>query len=137
MGREWNLQQQPVHPGKTVLESRRGTTGSQNNPWFAIERGAANNEENGDVWFGALGWSGSWQITVEQDTMQQVRVTGGPNAFDFSYLLANGKQLQAPYFYGGYSLMMVSAGPQGCCIDSRCLLFCPMPRIPPPQAHPL
>ena len=100
---EWNLQQQPVRPGKTVLESRRGSTGSQNNPWFAIERGSADNEEIGDVWFGALGWSGSWQITVEQDTMQQVRVTGGPNAFDFSYLLANGKQLQAPYFYAGFS----------------------------------
>jgi alpha-galactosidase len=100
---EWNLEQQPVRPGKTVLESRRGSTGSQNNPWFAIERGSSNDEDSGNVWFGTLGWSGSWQITIEQDTEQQVRVTGGPNAFDFSYLLADGKKLQAPYFYAGYS----------------------------------
>jgi alpha-galactosidase len=100
---EFNVQQQPVHPGKTVLESRRGTTGAQNNPWFAIDRAGENDPEHGDVWFGALGWSGSWQITVEQDQLQQVRVTGGMNAFDFSYVLKSGERFQTPYFYGGYS----------------------------------
>lgn len=43
---EWNLEQQPIHPGKTVLESRRGSTGAQNNPWFAIERGVSSDEDN-------------------------------------------------------------------------------------------
>ena len=100
---EWNVQEQPVLPGKTVLESRRGTTGAQNNPWFAIDRAGENDPEHGDVWFGALGWSGSWQITVEQDQLQQVRVTGGMNAFDFGYRLKSGERFQTPYFYGGYS----------------------------------
>lgn len=100
---EWNVQQQPVRPGKTVLESRRGTTGAQNNPWFAIDRAGESDPEHGDVWFGALGWSGSWQLTVEQDQLQQVRVTGGMNAFDFGYLLKSGERFQTPYCYGGYS----------------------------------
>ncbi len=100
---EWSVQEQPVRPGKTVLESRRGTTGAQNNPWFAIDHTGENDPEHGDVWFGALGWSGSWQIAVEQDPLQQVRVTGGMNAFDFSYLLKSGERFQTPYFYGGYS----------------------------------
>ena len=100
---EWNVQKQPIHPGKTVLESRRGTTGAQNNPWFAIDREGSNDEQQGSVWFGALGWSGSWQITVEQDQLQQVRVTGGMNAFDFGYRLKSGESFQTPYFYGGYS----------------------------------
>jgi len=34
---EWNVREQPIHPGKTVLESRRGSTGAQNSPWFAID----------------------------------------------------------------------------------------------------
>jgi alpha-galactosidase len=55
---EWNVQEQPIHPGKTLIESRRGTTGAQNNPWFAIDH-SGSTEENGSVWFGALGWSGS------------------------------------------------------------------------------
>jgi alpha-galactosidase len=100
---EWNLRKQAILPGKTVLESRRGSTGHQNNPWFAIERGDHPDEESGDVWFGALAWSGSWRISVEQDQLQQVRVTGGFNSFDFSYKLLPGQQLETPVFYGGYS----------------------------------
>lgn len=100
---EWNVQEQPIHPGKTVLESRRGSTGAQNNPWFAVDHAGDNDPEHGSVWFGALGWSGSWEITVEQDQVQQVRVSGGPNSFDFAYQLQKGQKFQTPCFYGGYS----------------------------------
>jgi len=100
---EWNLREQLIQPGKIVLESRRGSTGAQNSPWFAIDHGGSNDQDQGDVWFGALGWSGSWQISVEQDQVQQVRVTGGPNSFDFGYRLAAGQRLETPYFYAGYS----------------------------------
>ena len=55
------------------------------------------------MWFGALAWSGSWRITVEQDQLQQVRITGGYNPFDFGYKLNAGETLATPVFYGGYS----------------------------------
>jgi alpha-galactosidase len=100
---EWNVQEQTVRPGKTVLESRRGTTSAQNNPWFAIDRSGDNDQQHGDVWFGALGWSGSWEITVEQDAARHVRVSGGFNSFDFGYLLQPGQTLKTPYFYAGYT----------------------------------
>jgi alpha-galactosidase len=100
---EWNLQTQAIQPGETVLESKRGSTGHQNNPWFAIGRGKSADEENGDIWFGALAWSGSWRISVELDQLQQVRVTGGFNPFDFGYKLLPGQKLETPVFYGGYS----------------------------------
>ena len=100
---EWNLQQQPIHRGKTVLESRRGTTGSQNNPWIMIDHLSDHDQDQGDVWFAGLGWSGSWQIAIEQDVVEGVRVTGGPNAFDFSYYLKNGETFETPCFYGGFS----------------------------------
>lgn len=100
---EWNLQRQALHPGKTVLESRRGSTGNENNPWFAVARGNSQDEDFGDVWFGALAWSGSWQIAVEQNEDRRVRITGGFTPFDFSYRIAPGESLQTPVFYGGYS----------------------------------
>jgi len=100
---EFNLQEQAVHPGKVVLESRRGSTGDEVNPWFAIERGSQHDPETGDVWFGALAWSGSWQINVEQNAANQVRVTGGFTPFDFAYSLKPGQLLDTPKFYGGYS----------------------------------
>jgi alpha-galactosidase len=102
-GAEDTLNDRKIQPGKTVLESRRGSTGHQNNPWFAIQNGQPGDQDTGDVWFGALAWSGSWSISIEQDQLQQVRVTGGFNPFDFSYPLAPGEQLTTPIFYGGYS----------------------------------
>ena len=99
---EWNLNQEAIRPGARVLESRRGSTGHQNNPWFAIQSGAPD-EDRGEVWFGALAWSGSWRITVEQDQLDAVRVTGGFNPFDFGYVLKPGESLDTPIFYAGYS----------------------------------
>jgi alpha-galactosidase len=108
---EWTLNQEPLLGGERVTESRRGTTGHQANPWFAISRDDSQGwvgpflagEERGEVWFGALAWSGSWRITVEHTQRDAVRVTGGFNPFDFGYKLKPSEHLETPVFYGGYS----------------------------------
>jgi alpha-galactosidase len=97
------LQHQKILSGETILESRRGSTGHQNNPWFAIERGEQTDEDFGEVWLGALAWSGSWRITVEQDQVRNIRINGGFNPFDFAYSLKTGEKLESPVFYGGSS----------------------------------
>jgi alpha-galactosidase len=102
-GAEWQLHSEVLQTGSHVIESRRGSTSHQANPWFAIDRPDQTTEESGPVWFGALGWSGSWRITVEQTAMQQVRVTGGFNPFDFGYRLKPGEQLETPPFYAGFT----------------------------------
>jgi len=131
---EWNVREQPIHPGKTVLESRRGSTGAQNSPWFAIDHVGDNDPEHGSVWFGALGWSGSWEIAVEQDQVQQVRVSGGPNSFDFAYRLQKGQKFQTPYFYGGYS----SAGIGGASrLMHRLEIDSILPQAPHPALRPV
>jgi alpha-galactosidase len=99
---EWTVTQEPVRPGARLIESRRGTTGHQANPWLAIQSGEPN-EDSGEVWFGALAWSGSWRITVEEDQLEALRVTGGFNPFDFGYVLHSGQSLETPVFYLGYS----------------------------------
>ena len=99
---ETQMNQEPIHEGMKVLDSRLGHTGHNLNPWFAIDRGTAD-EEHGAVWFGALAWSGNWRITVEQTPYRQVRVTGGFNTFDFSYPLKPGERLETPEFYSGFA----------------------------------
>ena len=99
---ETQLTREPIHTGMKILESRRGNTSHNLNPWFAIDEGAAT-EDHGRVWFGALAWSGNWRISVEQTPYQQVRVTGGFNTFDFGYGLAPGEKLETPLFYAGFS----------------------------------
>jgi alpha-galactosidase len=100
---EWQLNQEPVHTGVKVLESRRGSTSHQTNPWFALDRDGNSDSEHGPVWFGALGWSGSWRMSIEETPHQQVRVTAGFNPFDFGYSLAPGEKLETPAFYAGYT----------------------------------
>ena len=131
---EWNLQRQTIHPGKTVLESRRGSTGDEINPWFAIERGNPQDEDSGNVWFGALGWSGSWQIAIEQNEEHQVRITGGFDPFDFSYRLASGESLQTPTFYGGYSQHGIGGASR---LLHRFELTTIVPQAPRPRVRPV
>jgi alpha-galactosidase len=100
---EFSLQQEEIQPGKIVLDSRRGSTGHQNNPWFAIERSTSTDEDHGDVWFGALAWSGSWAISIEQDPVHRIHIVAGFNPFDFSYKLAPGETLQSPTLYAGFT----------------------------------
>jgi len=99
---ETQINREPIHEGKEILESRKGHTSHNFNPWFAIDRGDAD-EEHGSVWFGALAWSGNWRITIEQTPYRQVRVVGGYNNFDFEYPLKPGETLDTPDFYAGYS----------------------------------
>jgi alpha-galactosidase len=102
-GGEWQLQHDAIRQGTRILESRRGSTGHQNNPWFAVSEDGVTSENSGPVWFGELAWSGSWRISVEEDEARAVRITGGYNPFDFSYPLAPGASLETPHFYGGYT----------------------------------
>jgi len=131
---EWGVQVQPVLAGKTILESRRGTTGHQNNPWFAIDNMRNSDSEHGDTWFGALAWSGSWQIAVEQDPLRQVRVTGGYNPFDFGYTLQPGQSLETPAFYGGYSASGIGGASR---LLHRFEVDSLMPGAPQPKLRPI
>ncbi|MCC7152998.1 MAG: alpha-galactosidase [Bryobacterales bacterium] len=99
---ETQVIQEPVEPGIKVLDSRRGNTSHQANPWFAIDESSAT-EDSGRVWFGALAWSGNWKLAIEQTTSQQLRVVGGYNTFDFSSPLKHGEALKTPEFFGGFT----------------------------------
>jgi alpha-galactosidase len=99
---EWQLQSEKLQIGKRVIESRRGSTGVEANPWFAIDLGDTD-ENHGPVWFGELGWSGSWRFTIERTSSDQCRVVGGFNPFDFSYRLAPGESLETPPFFAGFT----------------------------------
>ncbi len=131
---EFNVQEQPVNPGKTVLESRRGTTGAQNNPWFAIDHQGDNDPEHGGVWFGGLAWSGSWEITIEQDALSHLRVNGGPNSFDFAYRLQKGERFQTPYFYAGYSTEGIGGASR---LMHRLEIDSLLPHAPGPKLRPV
>ena len=99
---ETQIQREDVSPGKKVLESRRGNTSHHANPFFAVDRGTST-EENGEIWFGALSWSGNWKIVVDYDAWGDLQVSGGINDFDFAWHLEGGEIFETPSFVGGYT----------------------------------
>jgi alpha-galactosidase len=126
---EDQLQQGMVHQGSMVLESRRGNTSHQMNPWFALDENGSADQQHGNVWFGALAWSGNWKMVVEETPVHQVRITGGFNDFDFSYPLKPGEHLDTPDYFGGFSA-------EGFGGASRCLHRLELNEILPDRAHP-
>jgi alpha-galactosidase len=100
-GAETQLTDASLDVPKVVLESRRGTTSHQLNPWIALHQGAT--ETSGEVWSGALAWSGSWKLVVETISAGRVHVTGGLNDFDWAWPLEPGQELTLPAFAGLYT----------------------------------
>lgn len=106
---ESHINDQVLTSGAFTIQSRTGNTGPHFNPAFALDDGTAD-ERTGNVWFGLLGYSGNWQITFEQSTFQEVRITGGISSYDFSYTLKKGERIQTPamtvgFTAGGYGAM--------------------------------
>jgi alpha-galactosidase len=133
-GGETELQSRAIEPGTTVLESRRGMTGHEFAPWFAVAKDSSVTEWDGEVWFGALAWSGSWRITIEQDPLRQVRIVGGFNPFDFGYSLAPGQTLTTPVFYGGVAQHGFSEVSH---LESTFQLAHILPQSPHPKVRPV
>ncbi|GAB4191939.1 MAG: alpha-galactosidase [Roseiflexaceae bacterium] len=99
---EFQIQREPLLPGVKLLESRRLTTSHHHSPWFALDRGGAD-EDSGAVWFGTLGWSGNWKITAEATDFGNTRLGIGLNDWDFAWRLTPGEIFATPPAYGGYT----------------------------------
>ena len=100
--KEFGLHRETLQQGVKVLESRRLTTSHQANPWFALDRGDAE-EERGDVWFGVLAWSSNWKVLAEVIERGGTRVSIGLNDWDFAWRLAPGQRFTTPSGLAGYS----------------------------------
>lgn len=101
----WYLEQQvhvdPVTYGKKVWESRMGTTGFNAQPWFAAWQQA--DEQQGEVYFGALAYTGSFKAVAECVPYHYLNVVMGLNDFEFAKPLAPGQAFMAPKAYLGYT----------------------------------
>lgn len=99
---EMHLHRELLTQGTKVLESRRLTTSHQHNPWFAIDKGNAS-EEQGKVWFGVLAWSGNWKIEAEVTDFNSTRIHIGLNDWDFAWQLKKGETFTTPTALAGFT----------------------------------
>ena len=94
-GRERHIERTPLRSGVQSVESRRGASSHQNNPFMALaEKGA--DETHGGVYGFNLVYSGNFTAGVETDQIFKARAYMGLNDYDFSWLLESGEAFQAP-----------------------------------------
>ncbi len=99
-GAEFCKEDTLVKNGVLTYESRKGGSNHTNNPVFILSQNAT--EDEGDVFFGALAWTGNFKVEVSRDFAGRTRVVTGINDFDFSYTLKPGEEFDAPSVYCGY-----------------------------------
>jgi len=93
--RERHLQRQKLVRGSVRLESRRGSSSHQMNPFAALVR-PTTDEQQGDVYGFSFVYSGNFCIETEVEQFNMTRVTVGINNFDFSWVLESAASFQTP-----------------------------------------
>lgn len=93
--REAQVQRKPLGPGSIVIDSKRGASSHQLNPFLALVRPEAD-ENHGDVYGFSFVYSGNFVASAEVDQFHKTRVAMGLNPFDFSWKLDPGATFQTP-----------------------------------------
>lgn len=100
--RERFIERNPLRSGIQSIESRRGASGHQQNPFIALIR-KKTDEDQGEVFGFSLVYSGNFIASAEVDQFRKTRVTMGINDFDFTWLLGVNEQFQTPEVVMVYS----------------------------------
>ena len=100
--RERHIERTPLLIGTQSVESRRGSSSHNQNPFIALLSKDAT-EEHGDVYGFNLVYSGNFLAQAEVDQYKTTRVSLGINPFDFSWLLKPNESFQTPEVVMVYS----------------------------------
>ncbi|MGE8205655.1 alpha-galactosidase [Heyndrickxia sp. NPDC080065] len=100
--RERDIVRYPIKLGAQLIESRRGASSHQQNPFIALSR-KETNEDHGDVYGFSFVYSGNFLAQVEVDQFRTTRVSMGINPFDFTWKLHPNEAFQCPEVVMVYS----------------------------------
>ena len=100
--RERHIVRRRVQNGLMAVESARGISSHQQNPFIALT-GRDTTEQRGDAWGFALVYSGNFTARVEADMYMSARVQLGINPFMFSWRLEPGARFETPEAVLSYS----------------------------------
>ena len=93
--RERHILTRSLTPGTQSIDSRRGTSSHQQNPFLALASEGAD-EDSGVVYGFNLVYSGNFLAAVHVDQFDSARVMMGVNPFDFQWKLEPGEEFQSP-----------------------------------------
>ncbi|MCX7951282.1 MAG: alpha-galactosidase [Clostridiales bacterium] len=100
--RERHIERKSLFTGMQSVESRRGTSSHQQNPFIVLLRKNAD-EDYGEVYGFNFVYSGNFLAQIEVDQFQTTRIQMGINPFDFSWILEPTEDFQCPEVVMVYS----------------------------------
>lgn len=100
--RERYVERKPIIHGIQIIESSRGESSHQHNPFVALLSKNAD-EKVGDVYGFSLVYSGNFSAFIEVDQYNTTRVSMGINPFEFTWILESGESFQTPEVVMVYS----------------------------------
>ena len=98
---EFQLNTDPIGCGIKTYESLHLTTGHNHAPAFVLHQNAT--EDNGDVYFGMLAWSGNFKISMQAVEGHYTNILAGINDRDFQWHLKGGESFLTPPVYAGHA----------------------------------
>lgn len=93
--RERIIERAPLHHGKQSVDSVKGESSHQNNPFAALVSHNAD-EDSGEAFGFNLVYSGNFFAQAEVTQHKHTRFVMGINHFDFNWLLESGAEFTAP-----------------------------------------
>ncbi len=99
---ERQMERLPLHHGVQSVESKRGMSSHQHNP-FVILCDRQTSEKYGDCYGFALAYSGNYKCEIEVDQMEQTRLVMGIHPYHFSFRLNAGDVFVTPEVITAYS----------------------------------
>lgn len=90
-----------LESGTFVSESRKGTSGHNQSPYFIAYQNA--DEKSGDVYFATLAYSGNFKVNAERDLFNSTRIIIGMSDFDFKFELKSGEEFDTPKVFCGHT----------------------------------
>ncbi len=100
-GGEFVETESTLEGGALTFESKRGTTGHNQSPYFIAYQSA--DERQGDVYFGTLAYSGNFKVICTRDLFYTTRISLGISDHDFKYILKSGETFTTPVVFCGYT----------------------------------
>lgn len=100
--KERQLTREKVQTGIKVLDSKRGSSSHQQNPFVALVE-PKTTEFQGEAYGFSLVYSGNHETVIQKDPFDQTRVIMGLNSFNFGWQLAKGAAFQTPEVVMTYS----------------------------------
>lgn len=100
---EHQLRKVRLSQGKFVLESRRGISGPDANPWMVFSADGEARETSGRTYSCAVEWCGNWKLCAETNRYGQLTVLGGWNDYDDTVFLEGGGEIETPRLLLTYS----------------------------------